>query len=99
MSNLLRDEISKVRAVCVHSLSQDVLAATIADFDATSWAATISPDGAEPSIGPGDAPTVTFDMAGDYVFTVTVSDGRGGSAKQSLNVTVVQTSSDLLVRP
>ena len=58
------------------------------------WQATSRPTGANPSIGSGATPTVTFDLAGEYLFTVTVSDADG-SDSESVPVTVVQTGLSL----
>jgi len=58
-------------------------------------AATVKPTGASPSFsvngtnGAKNA-TVTFDKAGSYTFTVTISDGTS-SVTSSVNVTVNQT--------
>lgn len=75
--------------------------ASDADGDplAYAWSAIALPAGAAPQIGSGEDPPVTFDLAGDYTFQVTVTDGRGGSSSTTVAVTVAQTASDLQITP
>jgi hypothetical protein len=68
-----------------------------------TWAATAAPTGASPSFSLNDSATsaittVTFNQAGDYTFTVTVSDGIE-STTSSVNVTVEQTLTSVSVAP
>jgi len=83
--------------------SKAVIAQT-ATRGASSIAARAAPDNspppwASPSIAVGEDPTVSFDCAGDYTFSVTVDDGRGGSAGASITVTVQQTAAALEIAP
>lgn len=65
-----------------------------------TWSATSQPPGASPSFGSNGSllTTVTFDKAGDYTFTVTVSDGSL-STTSSVDVFVNQTLSTVAVAP
>jgi uncharacterized lipoprotein len=68
-----------------------------------TWAATTKPSDANPNYSDnGDngakSSTVTFDAAGDYTFTVTISDGNT-SVTSSINVTVDQTLTSITVAP
>jgi hypothetical protein len=68
-----------------------------------TWAATASPTGADPTFSSNgnaasNATTVTFDEAGGYTFTVTISDGVR-STTSSVNVTVDQTLTTVVVQP
>ena len=68
-----------------------------------TWAATVSPTGSDPTFSTNgtdlsEISNVTFDQAGDYTFTVTISDGTV-SATSSVNVTVEQTLTDVSVTP
>ena len=78
------------------------LSVSAADADGDNltynWAATTKPAGANPSFTGGAQSMVTFDMAGEYVLTVTVSDGRD-EITSTLSVTVEQTASELLIIP
>jgi hypothetical protein len=67
-----------------------------------TWLATSAPADADPlftvnGTNAAKNSTVTFDEAGDYTFTVMISDGQGGIVSSSANVTVVQTYSGLTV--
>jgi autotransporter-associated beta strand protein len=60
-----------------------------------TWAATAEPAGSDPvfSLNGTNAAknsTVTFDEAGNYTFTSTISDGQGGTDTSSVNVVVTQ---------
>ncbi len=60
-----------------------------------TWAATVQPAGSNPifSLNGTNAAknsTVTFDQAGNYTFTCTISDGQGGTDTSSVNVAVNQ---------
>ncbi len=68
-----------------------------------TWVATTKPTGANPIFSEnGDnaakSSTVTFDMAGDYTFTVTIFDGNSG-VTSSANVTVDQTLTSITLNP
>lgn len=68
-----------------------------------TWAATSSPTGSHPvfsdnGTGTADDSTVTFDVAGNYTFTVTISDGILNTTS-SVNVTVDQTLTSVSVSP
>lgn len=63
------------------------------------WATSSSPPGSTPEIGSGDAPVATFDVAGVYVFTVTVADDRGDSATDTVTVTVDQMADQIEIIP
>jgi hypothetical protein len=69
-----------------------------------TWTATTTPAGANPTFSmngtnSSKASTVTFDTAGNYIFTVTISDGQGGSVTSSASVPVNQTLSSIIVTP
>lgn len=64
-----------------------------------SWTTTLAPSGANPIIGNVAEPSVTFDKAGTYEFTVTVSDGRGGTDDSKVSVIVEQTPTELIISP
>ena len=67
--------------------------ATAADPDGDpltfAWTVTSRPDGSTAQLVPTNAATVSItpDVAGQYVLTVTVSDGRGGQAVDDVRVT------------
>ncbi len=68
-----------------------------------TWAASSSPAGSDPifsvnSTNAAKNSTVTFDAAGSYTFTVTISDGNS-SVTSSANVTVDQTLTTVSVSP
>ncbi len=68
-----------------------------------TWAATTKPSGANPIFSANGnnaakASTVTFNAAGGYTFTVTISDGNT-SVTSSVNVTVDQTLTSITVSP
>lgn len=63
-----------------------------------SWTTTSAPAGANPLIGAGEDPIVTFDYDGDYTFTVLVNDGSS-STSGSVDVIVVQTATGLSILP
>jgi plastocyanin len=69
-----------------------------------TWSATTEPSGATPLFSANGTnaaqnATVTFNQAGDYTFTCTISDGQGGAVTSSVNVTVDQTLTSLAVSP
>jgi hypothetical protein len=69
-----------------------------------TWVMSIGPAGAHPvfaSNGTNAAKhtTVTFDRAGGYTFTVTITDTGGLSATSSASGTVVQTLTRIIVTP
>ena len=69
-----------------------------------TWAATAQPSAGNPqfSINGTNAAkntTVTFNQAGDYTFTCTISDGLGAAVNSSVNVTVAQTLTTLALSP
>ena len=68
-----------------------------------TWAATTKPAGSNPTFsvngtGLSEITTATFNEAGDYTFTVTISDGTL-STTSSVNVTVEQTLTTVSVSP
>ena len=68
-----------------------------------AWAVATEPAGANPSFSDNDTnsaknSTVTFNQAGDYSFTVTISDGTN-TVTSSVNVTVNQTLTSITVSP
>ena len=68
-----------------------------------TWAATTKPGGSNPTFsvngtGFSEITTATFDEAGDYTFTVTISDGTL-STTSSVNVAVEQTQTSVSVIP
>jgi hypothetical protein len=70
-----------------------------------TWAVTAVPSGAtDPTFsvnGTNSAQntTASFDCAGDYAFTVTIDDGQGATVTSSVNVTVEQTLTHIIVSP
>ncbi len=68
-----------------------------------TWSATSSPAGSDPvfsdnGTNASQVSVVTFNMAGDYTFTATISDGSL-STTSSVNVTVNQTFTSVTVAP
>ena len=68
-----------------------------------TWAATAEPAGAHPSFSVNGTnaakdDTVTFDEAGEYTFTATISDGTSNTTS-SVNVEVDQTATSLALTP
>ena len=68
-----------------------------------TWSATSSPTGSDPTFSTNgtdlsDVSVVTFDMAGDYTFTATISNGAL-STTSSVDVTVEQTLTTVTVTP
>ena len=68
-----------------------------------TWSATSSPAGSDPTFSSNgtllsDASIVTFNMAGEYTLTVTISNGTR-STTSSVNVTVNQTLTSVSVAP
>jgi len=69
-----------------------------------TWQATAEPTGANPTFtvnGTNAAKnsTVTFNRAGAYTFQVTITDSGGLTATSSVNVTVKQTLTSIVVTP
>jgi hypothetical protein len=66
-----------------------------------TWSTTSAPNGAAPkfSANPGVNTTVTFDMAGNYSFAVTISNGVSYGVTRSVNVTVNQTFTSIALSP
>ena len=70
-----------------------------------SWTVTTLPTGAAaPTFSPNGTnaaknATVTFKSAGSYVLTATITDAGGGTVTSSVNVTVSQTATGLVVAP
>jgi hypothetical protein len=69
-----------------------------------TWQATADPAGASPAFSANGTnaaknTVVTFDRAGAYTFLVTVTDAGGLTATSSVNVTVNQTLTSILVTP
>jgi fibronectin-binding autotransporter adhesin len=69
-----------------------------------TWAATTKPVGSNPTFSANGtngarASTATFDLAGSYTFTVTISDGQGGTVTSAVSVTVAQTLATITVSP
>jgi fibronectin type 3 domain-containing protein len=69
-----------------------------------TWAATAKPAGSNPvfsanGTNAAKASTVTFDRAGAYTFTVTITDAGGLSVTSSVNVTVNQALTSIVVTP
>jgi len=67
-----------------------------------TWSATAQPTGSNPlfSVNGTNAAknsTVTFNEAGSYTFTCTISDGQGGTVTSSTQVTVNQTLSSVAI--
>ncbi|HLL89661.1 MAG TPA: Ig-like domain-containing protein, partial [Tepidisphaeraceae bacterium] len=68
-----------------------------------TWAATTKPAGSSPTFSANgtnaaQSSTVTFDKAGSYTFTVTISDGSL-TATSTVSVTVAQTLTTIAVTP
>ena len=72
------------------------LSATDADGDRLTYSASGEPAGATLSDGVFSW-TPTYEQAGMYQVTFTVSDGRGGVAEETVTVTVTETAPDLVV--
>ncbi|MGN6369692.1 MAG: PKD domain-containing protein, partial [Phycisphaerae bacterium] len=69
-----------------------------------TWSATSKPAGASPTFSVNGTnaaknSTVTFNKAGSYTFTVTISDAYGQTATSTVNVTVNQTLTSVAVSP
>jgi hypothetical protein len=69
-----------------------------------TWQATASPTGASPTFGANGTnatknTVVTFNRAGVYAFRVTIADTGGLTATSSVNVTVNQTLTSIVVSP
>jgi hypothetical protein len=69
-----------------------------------TWQATVAPAGASPAFSangtnPAKNTAVTFNRAGAYTFLVTVTDTAGLTVTSSVNVTVNQTQTSILVTP
>jgi PKD repeat protein len=69
-----------------------------------TWAATTEPSGATPTFSANgtnaaQSSTVTFNKAGAYTFQCTISDGQGGTITSSVNETVNQTLTSIVVNP
>src|SRR5205085_12525088 len=68
-----------------------------------TWAATSQPAGSNPTFSANGTnvaknSTVTFDLAGSYTFTVTISDGTN-TVTSSVQVTVNQTATTITLSP
>ena len=94
-------DLSATPAIVTDTTTLLQVSASDPDGDALniSWQATDLPPGATPGIGAGAKATVTFDLAGTYLFTATVSDGRGGQASDTVSVTVEQHPDRLEITP
>jgi hypothetical protein len=70
-----------------------------------TWAATTIPAGASSPVftingtNAAQNTTATFSKAGAYTFTATIADGQGGVVTSSVNVTVNQTLSSIVLSP
>jgi hypothetical protein len=70
-----------------------------------TWVATALPPGvASPTFSvngtnSANSSTATFSAAGVYSFTVTITDGQGGTASSNVNVMVDQTPTKVVVNP
>ena len=69
-----------------------------------TWSAIQSPAGSQTIFSANDTnaaknATVTFDEAGSYVFQVSIDNGSGTAITSSVNVTVHQTLSSIVVSP
>ena len=69
-----------------------------------TWQATAEPSGANPSFSANGTngaknTTVTFNRAGAYTFLVTITDSGGLTATSSVNVTVQQALTSIVVSP
>jgi lysophospholipase L1-like esterase len=61
-----------------------------------AWTATVKPSGSNPSFNAtAQNPVVTFDKAGSYTFSVTVTDAEDTEATDTVDVTVNQTATSL----
>jgi len=82
-------------------LGSDVLGEAILRYQ---WTATARPAGSNPqfSVNGTNAAkndTVTFDQAGNYTFTCTITGSMGLTVQSSVNVTVDQTFSSIAIQP
>lgn len=66
-----------------------------------AWAITTQPDGSAPGFDDDtlQAPTITFDVAGDYVVTLTVTDDDGTVSTDTVAISVSQTATTVIVAP
>ena len=69
-----------------------------------TWQATTEPSGANPTFSVNGTnaaknSTVTFNRAGAYTFLVTITDGGGLTTTSSVNVTVNQSLTSIVVTP
>ena len=66
-----------------------------------AWTATVQPSGSSPSFSNAAVagPTVTLNKAGNYTFSVTVTDASSNTATGTVSVTVNQTATSIAITP